>query len=368
MNHWPILLLSPALLAQAPAIWQAQSSGCSVELRGLSAPSAKVAWASGAKGTVLRTVDGATWTTLPVPGAEGLDFRDVEALDAQRAWVLAAGMGTAGRIYRTQDGGQTWTLQFTNPEATGFLDALSFWDDRHGIALGDAVRGRFQILLTADGGGTWTNAPEAGMPLALDNEGAFAASGTCLCIQGTQEAWFATGGAKLSRVFHSSDRGGTWTVSNTPVPVGGPSEGLFSVAFLGPQVGLAVGGDYRQKHNVGPHGALSRDGGRTWTATEPLPGFLSGLSTVPGARQTLVAVGLAGTALSADEGRTWTTLDTTPLNAVAFADPATGWAVGPMGLILKYATAPGPRRTLMSSLAQWQRSDKRFQPPSATGG
>lgn len=340
MNPWLALLLSPALLAQVPAIWQTQSSGCSVELRGLSAPSPKVAWASGAKGTVLRTVDGNTWTALPVPGAEGLDFRDVEALDAQRAWVLAAGTGSAGRIYRTQDGGRTWLLQFTNPEPTGFLDALSFWDERHGIALGDAVRGRFQILLTADGGSTWAPAPDSGMPLALESEGAFAASGTCLSVHGTQEAWFVTGGAKVSRVFHSKDRGRTWTVSDTPVPVGGPSEGLFSVAFLSPQVGLAVGGDYQQKHNVGPHGALSRDGGRTWIATEPLPGFLSGLSTVPSARHTLVAVGLAGTAISPDEGRTWTAFDTTPLNAVAFADSATGWAVGPKGLILKYA---GPR-------------------------
>lgn len=265
----------------------------------------------------------------------------MQALDAQRAWVLAAGPGASGRIYRTQDGGKTWALQLTNPEATGFLNALSFWDERHGIALGDSVRGRFQILLTADGGTSWTPGPEAGMPLALENEGAFAASGTCLAVHGTQDAWFVTGGAKVSRVFHSADRGKTWTVAATPVPVGGPTEGLFSVAFLTPQLGLAVGGDYQQKHHVGPHGTRSQDGGHTWVAAEPLPsGFLSGLSTVPGARRTLVAVGLAGTGVTRDGGQTWSALDTTPLNAVAFADPATGWAVGPKGLILIYT---GPR-------------------------
>lgn len=333
-------LLGTALLAQAP-IWQPQRSGTTVELRGLCAVSAKVAWASGAKGTVLRTVDGSTWLPLAVPRAEALDFRDVHALDAQRAWILAAGTGTAGRIYRTLDGGQTWSLSFTNAEPTGFLNALSFWDDRHGIALGDAIRGRFQILLTDDGGSTWAPAPDAGMPLALDNEGAFAASGTCLTIQGAEQAWFVTGGAKVSRVFHSADRGRTWTVANTPVPVGGPTEGLFSVAFLTPQLGLVVGGDYQQKHNVGPHGARSQDGGRTWIGAEPLPsGFLSGLSTVPGASRTLVAVGLAGTGLSPDAGASWTALDATPLNAVAFVDATTGWAVGPEGLLLKYA---GPR-------------------------
>jgi len=350
MKPWLPFLIGTALLAQGP-VWQPQPSGSQAELRGLCTPSSRVAWASGAKGTVLRTVDGATWSPCPVAGGEGLDFRDVHALDAERAWVLAAGPGASGRIYRTQDGGATWTHQLTNPEPSGFLNALSFWDERHGIALGDVVRGRFQVLLTDDGGRTWIPTPDAGMPLALENEGAFAASGTCLTIQGACEAWFATGGGRVSRVFHSADRGRTWMVAETPVPVGGPTEGLFSVAFLEGGLGLAVGGDYQQKRQQGPHGATSRDGGRTWIGTEPRPsGFLSGLSHVPGVRHTFIAVGLAGTGVTRDAGRTWTALDTTPLNAVAFASPATGWAVGPKGLIMRYvgpsltrapASAPG---------------------------
>jgi len=336
MQPFLLFFLGAAVVAQAPT-WKTQLSGSTAELRGISAPTPKVAWASGAKGIVLRTVDGISWVGLPVPEAEALDFRDVHALDAQRAWILAAGPGAAGRIYRTQNGGTTWTLQFTNPEATGFLNALCFWDDRHGIVMGDPIRGRFQILLTADGGATWTAAPEVGMPLALEKEGAFAASGTCLAVQGTKEAWFVTGGAKVSRVFHSSDRGQTWTVSETPIPVAGPSQGLFSVAFLDAHTGLVVGGDYQQKDNLAPFAALSQDGGHTWKATEPKPaGFLSGLSTVPGAKQTFMAVGLVGTSLSKDAGQTWTALDTTALNAVAFADGTSGWAVGPKGLIVKY--------------------------------
>jgi photosystem II stability/assembly factor-like uncharacterized protein len=52
-------------------------------LRGLCAVSAKVVWASGTRGTFLRTIDGgATWQVGTVQGAENLDFRDVDAFDA----------------------------------------------------------------------------------------------------------------------------------------------------------------------------------------------------------------------------------------------------------------------------------------------
>ena len=50
-----------------------------------------------------------------------------------------------------------------------------------------------------------------------------------------------------------------------------------------------------------------------------------------------VAAGLAGSGYSRDGGRSWTALDTTPVNTVAFASPAAGWAVGPKGLLKKYS-------------------------------
>src|SRR3546814_2569051 len=54
-----------------------QDSGVDVRLRGISAVDADVAWASGAKGTVLRTLDGGRhWRHIVVPGADELDFRD----------------------------------------------------------------------------------------------------------------------------------------------------------------------------------------------------------------------------------------------------------------------------------------------------
>src|SRR5262245_12345215 len=86
--------------------WQQQTSGVAHRLRGVSAVSPQVAWASGAGGTVLRTVDGGrTWQPLRVPGAETLDFRDVDAISDRIAYASSIGTGESSRIYKTVDAG-----------------------------------------------------------------------------------------------------------------------------------------------------------------------------------------------------------------------------------------------------------------------
>src|SRR5919202_89425 len=132
------LLLS--LYRGAGAQWSAQASGTTVRLRGVSAVSADVAWASGDRGTYLRTTDGGqTWQAQTVPGAEELDFRDVDAFDAATAYLLAIGTGEKSRIYKTTDGGRSWALQFQNTRAAAFFDCMSFWDAQHGVAISDPV-------------------------------------------------------------------------------------------------------------------------------------------------------------------------------------------------------------------------------------
>ncbi|MBK8724742.1 MAG: hypothetical protein IPL96_01500 [Holophagaceae bacterium] len=333
----PCLLLAAGAQSAPDACWKAQSSGVTVDLRGVAAVGPAVAWATGAKGTVLRTVDGSTWTRCVVPpGAEALDFRDVHAVDAEQAWILAAGPGASGRIYATRDGGATWVLQFTNPEAAGFLDALAFWDAQRGVAMGDPVRGRFQVLLTQDGGATWTPAPATGLPPALENEGAFAASGTCLVTGARGWAWFVTGGAKASRVFSTRNGGRSWKATETPVPAGEATKGLFTAAFTSGGRGVVLGGDYKQPALGTLNGAFSTNSGATWVAAPAQPaGLLSGTTLVKGRPKAILAVGLAGTGRSRDGGQTWQSLDGTPLHAVSSAGPDATWAVGPKGLLLK---------------------------------
>src|SRR5260370_16166142 len=83
----------------ACAQWRQQTIKSDVDFRGLCAVSQKVAWVSGTKGTYGRTTDsGRTWSTGTVPGAEKLDFRDVEAFGETTAYLLSAGPAERGGL------------------------------------------------------------------------------------------------------------------------------------------------------------------------------------------------------------------------------------------------------------------------------
>jgi len=327
------------LLALAPSLafaqsWIPQASGATASLRGVSAVSAAIVWASGSGGVVLRTENGgAAWHSLSVPGAKDLDFRSVRALDGRTAWIMSSGPGEKSRILRTADRGEHWYLLYTNPDASGFLDALAFWDARRAVVLGDPVAGQFVILTTADAGQTWQRRK---LPPALPGEGAFAASNSCLLARGKHEIWFATGGPSASRVFHSSDGGEHWEVAAAPLRHDGPAAGIFSLAFSGALHGVAVGGDYSQPADTTANAAVTFDGGRTWNTTPgPHPaGYRSAVAFLPG-RQVCIAVGTSGSDISRDAGRNWTAFDTGPYNAIGVASAAAVWAVGPGGRIGK---------------------------------
>jgi photosystem II stability/assembly factor-like uncharacterized protein len=325
------LSLSPVL-----AQWQVipQNSGTTAQLRGISAVSGRVAWASGTQGTVLRTVDGGKqWDKVSVPGAEALDFRDIQAFDAEKAFVLSIGPGDQSRIYKTIDGGKTWKLQFTNPQAKAFYDCFAFWDSKHGIAMSDSIDGEFPLLTTSNGE-SWKPLKPRTLPAAVPNEGGFAASGTCVAVAGKNDAWFVTGGP-AARVFHSANRGRDWEVFNTPILSGAPTQGIFSIAFADRQHGVIVGGDYKEPKGAAKNAAYTRDGGKTWRlASQPPAGYRSAVAVVPDGH-TWIAVGTSGAESSGDGGKTWKPIDAGEYNAVSFAGPQYGWAVGPQGRIVR---------------------------------
>ncbi len=315
--------------------WRPQTSNTGASLRGLDAVSSQIVWASGTNGTYVLTSDGGVhWRPNAVPGAEALDFRTVWAFDARTAYLASSGEGRSSTIYRTTDGGEHWTLLFVNPDPKGFFDALVFWDKRHGILLGDPVNGHFVIFTTADGGQSWQR---QNSPPALADEGAFAASGTCLTVNGSANAWFGTGGPGAARVFRSLDRGQTWTVSKTAIRDDSKSAGIFSVAFRDALHGEAVGGDYAKTRERMRTTAITSDGGKTWESPprSATTGYRSAVLFLPSSTDTLIAVGTSGSDISRDNGQTWDSFSADNFNAVSAAPDGSVWAVGPHGAVAK---------------------------------
>jgi len=329
---------SPSLSAALAPTITTQHSGTSNRLQAVSPVNRNVVWASGVGGTFVVTTDGgAHWRDGTVDGAEELEFRDVQGVSANVAFLMSAGPGDASRIYKTTDGGHTWRVQFVNQRARAFYDCIAFWTPQRGLAFSDPVNGRFPVLRTLDGR-TWQDIGGK-LPTALDGEFGFAASGTCVATQGEDNAWIVTGGASRARVLRTTDGGQTWRAHNTPL-VSNPSAGGFTVAFRDALHGVVAGGDL-DPANPRAHDriATTDDGGVSWNVERPPPfaGAVFGLSYVPDRGRTVVITGPGGAAWSATMGDGgWNVLPGVEgFWAVAFADRNNGWLVGTEGRILK---------------------------------
>jgi photosystem II stability/assembly factor-like uncharacterized protein len=326
-----LFILSPAASAQ----WQKQAVNTTASFRGLSVVNDQVIWASGTGGTFIRTTDGGkTWKVGTVSGAEKLDFRDIEAFDANTAYVLSIGNGENSRIYKTTDGGETWKLQFTNKNEKAFFDAIACWDKNNCIAMSDPVDGRYVLISTKDGGAHWNPINTAKMPAAIEGEAAFAASGTCLIAGGKNDAYIVSGG-KAARVFRSTNRGRTWSVAETPIVKGTDGSGIFSIAMRDRLHGVIVGGNYEKDTQKENNLAFTSDGGKTWNAGTGLTGYRSGVAFINDKK--IIAVGSSGWDLSYDGGKTWQNTGTREnFNAVQSRGEESIWAVGEKGMIAKF--------------------------------
>ncbi len=312
---------------QLAPVWKVSHHDSAASLRGLFVdPLGQWAWASGSGGTVLRSPDrGATWENVSPPDAAAFDFRDIHGL-SDGAQAVAMAVGSPARIYRTRDAGRRWEVVFEDTRPEIFLDAMAFWNDEQGIAFGDPIRGRFVILHTSDGGASWSELDFDQQPEALEGEGGFAASGTCLCLRGNQ-VWIGLGGARQqgdppqARLLVSDDRGATWRSLISPLKSAAAS-GIFSLVFSDPDRGIAVGGTYDEPDDSSSHIGITEDGGRTWTRPGSTPrGYRSCVAVCNqirwGNRPRLLAVGKTGNDYSTDGGHNWKALDDQGFYAVA---------------------------------------------------
>jgi photosystem II stability/assembly factor-like uncharacterized protein len=320
MSRWAWLLVLLLATGAAQAQWEIENSGTTADLRGIDNVGGGVAWASGTNGTVLRTEDGGyLWQACSIPpGAEHLDFRGIQAFDANTAIVMSSGKGDLSRLYKTTDGCHTWKLVFTNPDKDGFWDAVQieppngpFEDQHDAIILGDPVGGSFVIEWSNDSGDTWERLR---LPSSLPGEGAFAASNSALVADWWDESfWFGTGGPRGLRLFENI-QSDDWKPALMPMFDGASSRGIFSIGLksLGNPIGMvAVGGDYLKPNDKG----IAVYSGKRflhWSAAATPPhGFRSAVA-YDAASKTWITVGPNGTDISTDDGRNWRALHPDP--------------------------------------------------------
>ena len=310
-----------------------QASGTRALLQAVSAVDSEVVWVSGHRATWARTIDGgATWQAGRMQGTDStLEFRDVYAVSATTAYLLSAGNGRASRIYKTTDAGTTWQLQFMNQDSAAFFDCFDFRDAEHGLAVSDAVNGKLIVMSTGDGE-HWTAVSPAALPPALQGEGAFAASGTCLVSRGSN-SWIGTGAQTGARVYHTGDQGRTWSVVRTPL-VSGSVAGIGSLVFTDARNGYALGGRLLDSlDRTDSAVAVTHDGGSTWTlaARPTFSGAVYGAALAGGV---LYAVGPKGLDYSTDQAMHWRGLRAGSYWSVGASGNA-AWAVGTGGKITK---------------------------------
>jgi photosystem II stability/assembly factor-like uncharacterized protein len=300
-------------------------------LRGLSLVNNKVVWVSGTKNLFIKTIDGGvSWYIDSIKCAYALDFRSVKAFDENNAIVVSA--GTPAQIYKTSDGGMNWSLCWNSDNPAVFLNAIDFWDDKNGLVMGDPVDGALFLLKTLDGGITWKRVSSESIPPSLEQEGGFAASGTCLTLSGKKHAWIGTGG-DTARVYYSSDTGNTWHYVNTPLLSGEPMKGIYSLAFKNNLEGIAVGGEWNEEKPQNSKG-FTQDGGQSWTLASGVDSYCSGSCFVKD--DVFLACGQTGICISHDAGKTWEELNNTHLYGLAFDESGkVGFGTGPLGKIVK---------------------------------
>lgn len=322
------------------ATWPIFDTGTTASLRGVCGIDGRSAWASGSSGTVVRTVDGGNrWQVFSVPGAEGLDLRCIHAFDDNTAVVLSA--GSPAHLYKTTDGGQTWSLVYEDTRPEIFFDAMQFDQAGFGMAFGDPIDGQIQLITSSDFGSTWLRRDAYTSRAVAPGEAGFAASNSALalnddCILIGLGGQSPAGRARVARADHY---GRQWRIVETPL-ASSKSAGIFSIAFLNGRRAVAVGGDYLQPERAESHWAISEDGGSTWRQPEGKGprGYCSSVAVFPAlGSDVLLAVGPHGMDISTDGGRRWVGADDTPWHALdTTPDGKAVWMAGPDGRVGVY--------------------------------
>jgi photosystem II stability/assembly factor-like uncharacterized protein len=251
------------------------------------------------------------------------NFRSVAKTKKQ---FFALAIGSPAAMF-TVANDSIWPIVYRENHPKAFYDSMEFWNDDEGIAIGDSTDGCLSIIITRDGGKTWTKLTCDQLPKGIEGEGAFAASDTNIAIVGNK-TWVAT---TAGRIYYSDDKGVTWTTVNTPIVKNKDTEGIYSIDFYDQNNGFGIGGDYTKPADSTANKIRTKDGGKTWqlVAQNQSPGYRSCVQYIPNSNaQKLVAIGFKGIDYSSDAGDSWTHLSDEGFYTIRFLNDSVAYAAG----------------------------------------
>ncbi|HKC66726.1 MAG TPA: T9SS type A sorting domain-containing protein [Bacteroidia bacterium] len=325
-------------------VWQSYNSNVAPNtyIQHLSVVDTDVVW--GLDGNLYnmftRTIDGSNFHSGKFnPDTNTYQAAGISAVNANTAYITSfAKAGGQGQIVKTTDGGATWNSVITAGMYSGslaFPDWIHFWDANNGIVFGDpdgntatGAVDMFEIYRTHDGGTTWTQVDSASMDVPLSGDAGFTSSFAVY-------KHFLWAGTFNGFVYASADSGKTWhyPTSNSI----GLDGGCTGVAFRDSIHGMAWGAD-AGGNNVT---VATADGGVTWTPV--FMGTSVGVNAICNIPKTkgFMSVGIDSTgandfvtSVTYDDGATWTVLETTTvlsdnskrMLSVQMIDSLNGWA------------------------------------------
>ncbi len=224
------------------------------------------------------------------------------AFDQNTAFVTFADTLGNGAVLKTTDGGAHWEIVFN---ANTGLKNIFFIDNQNFIITGDKQGSDFVIFRSDDTLQSISQIDGSVLPDALDGEFVLPARYDAV---GTN-FWFGT---SKGRIFHTSDGGTTWNVSQ--LVAGYDTTDVIFAFDDQAQDGLAIVNIISADTVSQSFFFATSDGGQNWTQLSNTDNFMnSGVDFVPGTDKTFVSVGgefsyytpKKGISVTTDGGQTW---------------------------------------------------------------
>ena len=314
--------------SKVPTVIIEQADSTQSSIRAIHAVDSKTVYYADSKGYIGKTTDGGkTWQRQQIRYNDSINphFRSIAVVDHK---VFALSVANPALLYKVENDSVQLVYKEEHPKV--FYDAMKFFSNgKDGIAVGDPTTTCPSLLITHDGGVTWSKTPCEALPTFEEGEAFFAASNTNIKIVG-DTVWIASGGKK-ARVLRSIDRGNTWSIMTTPIIQGNGPQGIYSIDFYDALHGCIIGGDYSKPDANTANKAITDDGGQTWklVADKQHPNYKSCVQYLPGSDGLeLIAIGKTGISYSNDGGTHWKSISNEAFYTLQFVSKTTAWVAG----------------------------------------